>query len=126
MSGSFIELLNGTGRSAKPARQCQGFAAQGLAAQGLAAQGLGAHFFAAHGLAAQFAAAQDAAAHGLASAPVAAWSAMAAPAGASAGLSDCFEQAEVAIVNPPMTTSMEASLDFFMGFSPFVHKAPKF
>lgn len=110
----------------KSSHQCQGFAAHGLAAQGLAAQGLGAHFFAGHGLAAQFAAAQDAAAHGLASAPVAAWSAIAAPAGACAGLSDCFEQAEVAIDSPPMTTSIEASLDFFMGFSPVVHKALTF
>lgn len=43
---------------------------------------------------------------------------MAAPAGASAGASASFEQAAVAMVRPPITASMEASLDFFMGQTP--------
>lgn len=44
---------------------------------------------------------------------------MVAPAGASAGLSACFEQADVAIVKPPITASIEASLLLCIELSPF-------
>ncbi|ATE66836.1 hypothetical protein CMV14_22465 [Rhizorhabdus dicambivorans] len=89
----------------------QGFAPQPFGAQGLAPQPLGAHGFASQLLPAQGAAAQPDA-----------WSAITAPAGASAGASASLEQAAVAMVRPPITASMEASLVFFMGQTPFMSR----
>lgn len=103
-----------------------GFAAQGFVAQGFAAQDLGAQLFAEQDFPAQGLGAQRVAAPAPAPAPTpAAWSVIAAPSGGFDELSDSLEQAAVAIVNPPITASIDASFRFFTGIPPLVY-APGF
>jgi hypothetical protein len=101
----------------------QGLAAQGFAVQGFGAQGLAPQAFAAHGLASHGLPAHDAAAHPLSAALAPAWSAITAPAGSLAE-SSAFEHAAVAIDNPPITASIDASLIFVTGPS-FLVRTPR-
>lgn len=91
----------------------QGFGAQGLAPQPFAAHGLASHDFPAH----------DAAAQPPSAVLAPAWSAITAPAGSLAE-SSAFEHAAVAIDNPPITASIDASLIFVTGPS-FLVRTPR-